>query len=324
MVREFHSNFSDDFKKYIEFRTALSRNLRSALTLFSNLDKYILENWPNETELTEGIVLGWLTCHPGESVKTLNSRASFIRVFASYLRGLGRDAYVVPINYCSSGTRYTPYMFSDAELKELFRTVDTDSSVNQFVGCILSTVLRLIYTCGLRPGEALRILRDNVDLVTGEILLVKTKMHKERVVVASGDMRALLKRYTCIRDAAYPESEYLFPTPSGMPYSTHWLTFKFRNYFRSIHENVSVNDMPRARVYDLRHLFASQCLNKWLDEGVDLNVMLPYLSAFMGHGSIKETEYYIHILPENLISCKTIDFKAMEAIIPEVKHEIHI
>ena len=62
-------------------------------------------------------------------------------------------------------------------------------------------------------------------------------------------------------------------------------------------------------------------LINWINEGADLNARLPYLSTFMGHGSMNETEYYIHILPENLVVAETIDFAAMESIIPEADDE---
>ncbi len=321
MDRKFHSNLRDDISQYIEFREAISRNMKNTLIYLHNLDRYISENWPDETDLTKNIVLGWLERRPAESGTTLNDRASFIRVFASYLKGIGRDAYVVPNQFCVKRIRYTPYLFTDEKLYEFFHAVDTDTSIDQFVGCILSTLLRLIYTCGLRPFEGLSILRDNINLTTGEILLVKTKMHKERIVVVSDDMLNLLKRFIAIRDIAFPESDFLFPAPDGRSYSTHWLADRFRKYFRSLHPGTPLSEMPCARVYDLRHRFASQCLINWINEGVDLNARLPYLSTFMGHGTMNETEYYIHILPENLVAAETICFAAMESIIPEASDE---
>ena len=48
--------------------------------------------------------------------------------------------------------------------------------------CTAAVLLRLIYTCGLRPGEGLRLKRKNVNLDTGEILITETKLKKERVV----------------------------------------------------------------------------------------------------------------------------------------------
>ena len=321
MVREFNCELKNDFYEYIEFRKSLSRSTRSTISLLTNLDRYICEEHPYAKELTEAIVMGWLTLRSNESPVTLNNRASFIRVLATHLCSMGKNAYVVPLNFTASHSRPLPYLFTDDELGRLFHAIDTDTQIPLFHGCILSTLLRLIYTCGLRPSEGLCILRDNVNLNTGEIHLLNTKNHKERIVVMSDDMLKLAIRYARIRDVAYPDSIYFFPSPVGQHYSTSWLADNFRRYFLKIHSDDDLQEIPHARVYDLRHLFASQCLIRWLDAGVDLNVRLPYLRSFMGHGSLEETEYYIHILPESLTTSKAIDFDSMAMIIPEVTYE---
>lgn len=76
--------------------------------------------------------------------------------------------------------------------------------------------------------------------------------------------------------------------------------------------------LPRIRVYDLRHCFASAALIRWIDEGRDLYAMLPCLSAYMGHDTLTETAHYIHVLPENLVKSSGIDWAAFDDILPEV------
>ena len=56
---------------------------------------------------------------------------------------------------------------------------------------------------------------------------------------------------------------------------------------------------------------------RWLDEGKDLYNMLPYLRTYMGHSSLSQTAYYIHILPENLMKSRKIDWDKLNDIIPE-------
>ena len=73
------------------------------------------------------------------------------------------------------------------------------------------------------------------------------------------------------------------------------------------------------RVYSLRHQFATANVNRWLDEQKDLDAMLPRLRAYMGHYTLKETAYYVHLLPENLSKNREIDWEAFSEIIPEVE-----
>ncbi len=60
---------------------------------------------------------------------------------------------------------------------------------------------------------------------------------------------------------------------------------------------------------------------KWLDEKADFNAMLPYLSAYMGHAGFSDTAYYIHLMPENLLASDAVDWKKLNALIPEVEDE---
>jgi hypothetical protein len=55
-----------------------------------------------------------------------------------------------------------------------------------------------------------------------------------------------------------------------------------------------------------------------MSEGKDLNVMLPYLSTYMGHADLPSTYYYIHFVPglfENLAGAK---FMENQNLLPEV------
>ncbi|MBQ7922109.1 MAG: integrase, partial [Clostridia bacterium] len=87
--------------------------------------------------------------------------------------------------------------------------------------------------------------------------------------------------------------------------------------YRNANPEISAERLPRVRVYDLRHRFASATLCRWLDEGKNLYNMLPYLRTYMGHKSLSQTAYYIHILPENLLKSCSIDWSKLDNIIPE-------
>jgi len=58
-------------------------------------------------------------------------------------------------------------------------------------------------------------------------------------------------------------------------------------------------DIPHTavgpRVHSFRHGFAVKCLKKWVLEGNDLTVMLPYLSAYMSHSDFRATQYYLRL-----------------------------
>ena len=69
------------------------------------------------------------------------------------------------------------------------------------------------------------------------------------------------------------------------------------------------------RFHDLRHTFATHRLYHWMRDGKDLNAMLPYLSAYMGHAYY----YYIHLVPGLLEEMSGFAFSSSEALLPEAE-----
>ena len=107
------------------------------------------------------------------------------------------------------------------------------------------------------------------------------------------------------------------PDPDLEAYTTAWLENILKICYRNANPEISAERLPRVRVYDLRHRFASATLCRWLDEGKNLYNMLPYLRTYMGHSNLSQTAYYIHILPENLLKSCSIDWSKLDNIIPE-------
>lgn len=287
---------------------------------FKTFDRYCCEYFPIEQELTEKVVLGWLRTD-NSGVNVLNHRASFIRMFGKYLASIGENAYILPDKFIHPQRQYTPYILSDDELRRLFAVIDgypQNWRLDPLQPALFSTIFRLIYTCGLRPGEARTLRCENVNLNTGEIVIKETKKHKDRVVVMSDDMIALMKSYSYLRDSIHHQSSYFFPSKKGVPYEVKMLDWHFKNFIKQLYSDLNENEIPNIRIYDLRHRFATAVMIKWINEKRDLYSALPYLSAYMGHAHFSATAYYIHLLPDNLKESDAINWKAMGEIVPEV------
>lgn len=157
------------------------------------LDTFFLSNNSNENELTQELVLNWLTRGENEPLKRFNARIGFIRKLAKYLNAAGYKAYVVPQNFSNpESAPRRPYLLTDKELGEFFHEVDMVTSDDPFIPLLLSTAFRLTYTCRLRPNELRNLYRENVDIISGTIKIVNTKYHRERFIAMSDDMKKLL------------------------------------------------------------------------------------------------------------------------------------
>jgi len=281
---------------------------------------FLLNHYPDDEILTQSIMLEWCQMRETEKVAGFRKRAGVLREFSKYLFSINRSECILSLDFIPKSTRYTPYIFTDKELVNFFNASDrvapTARSLNREI--IIPVIFRLIYFCGLRPNEGREILRDDVDLDEGTIIIRTNKSNRERKIPLSEDIKQLCKKYSKQLEVLQPNSDYFFPSPKGKPYSSKWLRNQFYNLWQSTNPS---NPSQPVRVYDLRHRYASAVMMKWIDENADLDAMLPYLSAYMGHVNFSDTAYYIQLLPENLLQSESINWEKLSALIPEVRED---
>jgi len=268
-------------------------------------------------DLDEDTVLSWCTRWENESEAGARRRIQVIRELLKCLSAVGIDCYVIPSNFLPKAKRRTPYIFTDAELLDIFRECDAiaPDRCSPYRHLILPVLIRLLFFCGLRPNEGRELKLCDVDLESGVLLVRKNKSRKERYVAMSDDVLQMCRDYRAAIAEVYADDTYFFPSPDGSPYNRRWLSKQFRMVWHKTRKNGCTAD---AVAYDLRHRYATTVMMKWVDEGIDLYAKLPYLSAYMGHTHFSDTAYYIHLLPENLIRSAAIDWSRFSDLIPEV------
>ncbi len=175
-------------------------------------------------------------------------------------------------------------------------------------------MFRLIYACGLRPNEGRNIKISHINFGTGELFITNTKRRKERIIVASDNMLNILQTYYLKRNMIPIGDEYFFVHSNGEPLAGWLVTYYFKIFWAAANPEIPQEQLPRLRVYDLRHRFASAVLQQWLDEGKNLYSMLPYLRSYMGHVKFEDTAYYIHVLPDRLVKSKGVNWEAIDNV----------
>lgn len=189
-------------------------------------------------------------------------------------------------------------IFTDAEMQRLFTAIDSirPSALQPHKHVVLPVMFRLIYTCGLRSGEARVLPANNVYLDSGEILITETKRSRDRMIVMSENMRTLCADYNEQRKVLSPDSPFFFPGTDGKAFASATISREFCKCWAKANPDVPKENLPAVRMYDLRHSFTSAAVQCWLDEGADLNAKLPFLRAYMGHASFSQT---VLLHPEN-------------------------
>ena len=162
----------------------------------------------------------------------------------------------------------------------------------------LASLIVLLAVTGMRVGEALRLDCCDLDWDQAVIKVRDTKFGKGRDVVVSASTVNALAAYRSRRDSRRPATDRLFVSLAGTPVI-------YSSFARTFHQAVLTADVGAEgptwpRVHDLRHSFAVRTLLGWYRAGLDVEVLLPRLSTYLGHREPRYTYHYLTATPELL------------------------
>ena len=190
---------------------------------------------------------------------------------------------------------YNPIIFNDNEIDMLFNTMDNYKNLHQNkksynLYYTYSVFFRLIYACGLRVSEGIKINIENIDFNENTIRIIDSKRHISRIVVFSDSLKDCLIHYI---NSLKLQKGLLFKNTRNNQLCKNQL----RKYYRNIIIQAQLNN--KSHIHDLRHCFCNKAFNQMLENGYDENVVIVYLYKYMGHKTITETEYYLHFTDYN-------------------------
>lgn len=143
-----------------------------------------------------------------------------------------------------------------------------------------------------------------------------SKGNKDRLVYLPEDLRKSCTEYfSYIRTTLGFTPKWLFPAKApDMPLKNTTMDRVFNNFWGKTKYALCTN---KPTIHDFRFTFVVNRMNIWAEEGLDLQVMMPYLSRYLGHKSINETFYYYYLVSD---AYKTVAKKdtVASAVIPEV------
>jgi integrase len=149
------------------------------------------------------------------------------------------------------------------------------------------------------------------------LLIRISKDNKDRIVYLPDDLRLLLIRYAEHLKVKYNDcSVWFFPAREmDNLLSVGLIDKRFYEAWNATSFASACPDKPT--VHSLRHTFVVKRMNAWMEQGIPLRSMLPYLSKYLGHKSVEDTFYYYHQIDTafRIVHCKDSRSKA---IIPEV------
>lgn len=205
-------------------------------------------------------------------IEALRNSYYGIRFYYAYCRGVSKEDFkFMKVKRPSR----LPVILNKSEVRRILSLV----KIHDYRIC-----LELIYACGLRIGEAVRISPADIDGERKTLHLKNGKGKKDRVVPLPVNIYNKLKSYW----KTHRNLNILFPGIREADRSTTDNPFKLR--VLQIAFKKALNEagiIKKATPHTLRHSYATHLL----EAGVNIRV----IQKFLGHRSLRATIVYIHL-----------------------------
>ena len=323
----FHSIFKDDISNFLAVRrTVLGVSaFKHDVSYLTCFDTFLSNIGLQERTISETVFNEWQKTLTGKT-RTKAEKIGIIRIFIKYLQSVGVSAYVPIIPKVIDD--YIPYVFSDEELEKLFSAADNikicKRQPNPDIKTVFPMILRILYGCGLRIGETLTLKMKDIDLKRGILTLLHTKNEKHRLVPMSPSLTVILQQYCLAMGIIGTPDAFLFPDKNpAIPMSIRAVY----NKFDVILKNLEIK-LPNRNRYErgpcqhcLRHVFVLKSFAKAQKIGRNIDDSVPFLSIYLGHNSLKETEKYLKFNCELFPNALELFEDYTEKVFPEVEYE---
>lgn len=299
---DFLSVLADRFSAFVAFRRLGGVAFDDQARRLGCFDRFLHQDdfhapWPTR-DVVDRYVATTEHLHP----RTRGNRLSVVRQFCRYFRQFEPECYVPErILAMQRGAVRIPHIYTEAEIKAILATARDLPPPTSLRSKTYSTLFGLLYTTGLRCGEAFALNLDNVDLDRSLLIIQKGKFGKSRWVPLSPSTSVALQRYIEERSRVAPPAaeDPLFLTGGG----SRLYRSDTHSAFRRVLTRCGLRGgrgCPGPRLHDMRHTYACTRLLKWYREGKDVQTLLPALATYLGHVNVSSTQVYLRATTELL------------------------
>ena len=174
------------------------------------------------------------------------------------------------------------------KLPNVLSKEEVKSTINSLVNVKHKTMLSLIYSCGLRCGEVLRLKPNHVDSKRNILIIQQSKGKKDRIVPLSDKTIEMLRNYY----KSYRPLVYLF---EGQTPGTQYDQRSLQQVLKKAVLKAGIT--KPVTLHWLRHSYATHLL----EAGTDLR----YIQEILGHSSSRTTEIYTHVSTKSIQQIKS-------------------
>lgn len=294
-----HSSLADEIQNFIHLRRLSGTDYQSQAQLLGYFDRFLFEQQisgpPLRREITDDYLLGLSHLAP----RSRSNRFCVVRQLCQYLARNDPRGYVPePLRFIPSQEAHSPYIYSPSQIQALLVAASKLPPANSLRPHTYRTLLGLLYSTGIRIGEALALNREDFQEAEQRLYIAQGKFRKARWVPLSASTSQALQQYLHKRlqvGSCSPDSP-LFLNGRSRRLTPCTVNQIFRYLLGQC--GICHSKLTGPRIHDLRHTFAVERLLVWYRDGQDVNARLPWLATYMGHVDIHSTQVYLHATPE--------------------------
>ena len=178
-------------------------------------------------------------------------------------------------------TDFKPYVFTADEMSQIFEAADDLilERPKSRIAAEFPLMLRILYGCGLRLGEAISLTWDCIDFSAGTITVKVAKNQKQRLVPMNDELTRILKLYRAAPCFDAQDHGPIFKKNNGKPRTSgaYW------SVFDGILSELGIKNHQTAKygtrgpcIHSLRHSFTLHSLLKAESEGRGFMVLFRF------------------------------------------------
>jgi site-specific recombinase XerD len=299
--QRFSSSLAVQMERFVDLRRLSGTDYYSQARLLGYFDRFLVQQYFCLTYLTREITDRYQQSLTMLAPRTQGNRMSVLRQFCEYLATGNPQSYVPrQLKMIRSHGAHRPYIYHSSQLRALMAAAAGLAPLGSLRPLTYRTLLGLVYSTGIRIGEAMALNLQDVDSNSQRLYIAEGKFRKARWVALSESSGHALEHYIGKRIKIaphWPDSALLLnERRRRLCHPTVNMTFRY------LLQKCGIAHHKRTgpRIHDLRHTFAVHRLLDWYRQGQDVNALLPALATYMGHVGISSTRVYLQPTAELL------------------------